>query len=253
MKRGSRMLVVTAALFIAAAMPAGALTLKEVTFTTNNAGKVVFSHQKHMAQKGIGNNCKSCHNVNMKKNVRYTMKQMEQGKSCGECHNGKRAFAVSECTRCHPVKDVRIAVKETGPVVFSHAGHPAAKNDCAACHNRLFRTGGTKHVGMAAMEKGKSCGACHDGKKAFPVKQCSKCHPMREIDYPGGGAGKVVFSHKFHTDAYGCKECHPRLFKPAKGNPTVTMAEMEKGKSCGACHDSKTAFSVSDCDKCHKQ
>jgi len=32
------------------------------------------------------------------------------------------------------------------------------------------------------------------------------------------------------------------------------MKAMESGKSCGACHDGKTAFSVKgDCAKCHKQ
>jgi c(7)-type cytochrome triheme protein len=30
------------------------------------------------------------------------------------------------------------------------------------------------------------------------------------------------------------------------------MDEMEKGKSCGACHDGKTAFTVKEnCDTCH--
>ena len=32
------------------------------------------------------------------------------------------------------------------------------------------------------------------------------------------------------------------------------MKEMQKGKSCGACHNGKTAFSVKgDCTKCHKK
>ena len=31
------------------------------------------------------------------------------------------------------------------------------------------------------------------------------------------------------------------------------MGDMEKGKSCGACHNGKDAFSSSgDCDKCHR-
>jgi len=247
-----RVILALTAAVLAAGTPAGALVLKDAVFTTKNAGKVVFSHQKHLGKKGIGNNCKACHNVNMQKNVHYTMKEMEQGKSCGLCHTGQKAFPLSECSRCHPVKEVKIAGKETGPVLFSHSVH-TAKNDCTVCHNKLFKTGPSPHVGMDAMEKGRSCGACHNGKKAFAVKECSKCHPTKEMAYEGGGAGKVTFSHKFHTEAYGCKECHPRLYKPAKGNPTVTMAEMEKGKSCGACHDSKTAFSVSDCEKCHKQ
>jgi c(7)-type cytochrome triheme protein len=32
------------------------------------------------------------------------------------------------------------------------------------------------------------------------------------------------------------------------------MKDMEQGKSCGACHDGKGAFSVKgDCAKCHKK
>jgi c(7)-type cytochrome triheme protein len=29
---------------------------------------------------------------------------------------------------------------------------------------------------MADMYQGKSCGACHDGKKAFPSMACAQCH-----------------------------------------------------------------------------
>jgi c(7)-type cytochrome triheme protein len=30
------------------------------------------------------------------------MKQMQKGKSCGSCHNGKVAFSVKgECIKCH--------------------------------------------------------------------------------------------------------------------------------------------------------
>ncbi len=30
------------------------------------------------------------------------MKQMQQGKSCGACHNGKKAFSVKgDCVKCH--------------------------------------------------------------------------------------------------------------------------------------------------------
>ena len=36
---------------------------------------------------------------------------------------------------------------------------------------------------MADMEKGKSCGACHDGKTAFDVKSCITCHPAKDITF----------------------------------------------------------------------
>ena len=48
------------------------------------------------------------------------------------------------------------------------------------------------------MGKGASCGGCHNGKAAFGVDKCSRCHPVREIRYSLAGAGKVTFSHQRH-------------------------------------------------------
>jgi c(7)-type cytochrome triheme protein len=49
-----------------------------------------------------------------------------------------------------------------------------------------------------------------------------------------------------------CQECHPKLYTNAKQHKKVSMKEMQKGKSCGACHNGKIAFSVKgDCGKCH--
>jgi c(7)-type cytochrome triheme protein len=65
-----------------------------------------------------------------------------------------------------------------------------------------------------------------------------------------------VFSHAAHVEGMGqkCQECHPKLYTNAKQHKAVTMKAMQKGKSCGACHDGKKAFSVkSDCTKCHKK
>jgi c(7)-type cytochrome triheme protein len=39
--------------------------------------------------------------LNVAKSKHATMKQMEKGKSCGACHDGKRAFALDDCTKCH--------------------------------------------------------------------------------------------------------------------------------------------------------
>jgi c(7)-type cytochrome triheme protein len=67
-------------------------------------------------------------------------------------------------------------------------------------------------------------------------------------------AGTVKFSHKVHIDlSLSCSNCHEAVYKPAKGNPHTTMNDMEKGKSCGACHDGKKAFNVNaNCAECHK-
>jgi c(7)-type cytochrome triheme protein len=250
-------ITLTAAI-MSCAIPAVALDIKDKTFTTENAGKVVFSHDIHLKKKGTKTpniSCKACHNDAMKKGVHYTMKQMEQGKSCGQCHNGKTAFALSRCISCHKVKDVVFKVNETGPVLFKHTVHLQKKSECGSCHNKLFKTGTNPRISMAAMEKGKSCGACHNGKKAFALAECSQCHPTKEITFIEKDAGNVKFSHKNHTGLYKCGECHTLIFNTTRSKSKVSMKEMEAGKSCGGCHDGKTAFSVAtdkDCDKCHK-
>jgi len=246
--------VLTAAL-ICCTVPAVALDIKDVTFKTENAGKVVFSHAVHLKKKSEKTpniSCKACHNDAMKKGERYTMAQMEKGKSCGLCHNGKKAFALAKCTACHKVKDVTFKVKQTGPVLFKHSVHLEKDPQCNTCHTGIFKTATSPPVSMAAMEKGKSCGACHNGKKAFALSACTKCHPVKELNFSVKATGDVPFSHKIHVDLYKCGECHTKVFPAARSKGAVSMAEMEKGKSCGVCHDGKSAFTVKEnCAKCH--
>src|SRR6185295_15786274 len=69
-----------------------------------------------------------------------------------------------------------------GKVIFDGKVHADKGLKCADCHTKpkLFemKKGGDKMT-MAAMNEGKFCGTCHDGKKAFSVKapaSCVKCH-----------------------------------------------------------------------------
>lgn len=76
-----------------------------------------------------------------------------------------------------------------------------------------------------------------------------------DITIKGGTAGDVIFSHDLHVGAgVDCKGCHSKLYLDTKRHKHVSMKEMQKGKSCGACHDGKKAFSVKgDCAKCHRK
>lgn len=232
-----------------------AVNIKDVTFRITNFGKVIFDHNQHFKQEGIKNNCKTCHNAifNLRSRTRYTMADMEKGKSCGACHNGKRASDLKDCVQCHKVSNVSMKVTETGPVTFSHKKHLRA-GQCEVCHPKIFNLAVRKPVTMALMEKGRSCGACHNGKDSFKTDDCTKCHPVKEIDFKMKDAGDVKFSHEFHMGLYKCGDCHVKLYLPAAKNKRITMAEMEEGKSCGACHiENKEAFSVNEnCDRCHK-
>ena len=230
-----------------------AIDIKDVPFKIANFGKVVFSHNDHFRQEGIKNNCKTCHNAiyNLRKKARFTMADMEKGLSCGACHNGKRAFALNDCIRCHKVADVIMKVKETGPVTFSHKKH-LKENNCGVCHPKIYDMAAKKPVTMAQMEKGKSCGACHNGKEAFKIDECAKCHPIKEVEFNVRETGVVAFSHELHTAMQKCGDCHIKLYLPsAKNKRGITMAQMEKGLSCGACHNGKGAFKIDECAKCH--
>lgn len=83
--------------------------------------------------------------------------------------------------------------------------------------------------------------------------------PGRTVEFEGGKAGKVVFDGKVHAEkGLKCGDCHtsPKLFAKKKGADTITMADINAGKFCGACHDGKTAFKSSDaanCGKCHQK
>ena len=66
-------------------------------------------------------------------------------------------------------------------VIYSHDSHVGkAKLKCTECHYGIY-TNHAQHkaVGMAGMRNGKSCGVCHNGKRAFGVvekQNCEKCH-----------------------------------------------------------------------------
>ena len=241
------------ALFLLIQSIAFAVTIKDAVYHTKNAGKVVFSHGDHLNKKGLTNNCRACHDAifDLKKKKHYSMADMEKGKSCGTCHDGGKAFSLKECVGCHQTKEIIYKVKATGPTGFSHKFHLAKSPDCGSCHPSVFAAGTNKHFTMADMEKGKSCGACHNGKKAFGLDKCVTCHPVKEITFKVKETGPTLFSHKFHIEVADCGKCHSKLYTPNQKNRRVGMAAMEKGKSCGACHNSKQAFSVKDCSKCH--
>jgi c(7)-type cytochrome triheme protein len=76
-------------------------------------GIVTFSGKAHA---DAGNQCTDCHDLTGGKagifqmkygTAKQTMAQMNEGKGCGTCHNGKKAFATTDpksCTKCHQSK-----------------------------------------------------------------------------------------------------------------------------------------------------
>ncbi|MGV8058475.1 MAG: c(7)-type cytochrome triheme domain-containing protein [Smithellaceae bacterium] len=70
-------------------------TLKYQTTMQN----VYFHHESHVVF-----SCNTCHSAPfaMKKGkTKMNMSEMYQGKTCGMCHNGTKAFSARECAKCH--------------------------------------------------------------------------------------------------------------------------------------------------------
>jgi len=71
--------------------------------------------------------------------------------------------------------------KGAKPVFFSHERHVNfSGKKCSACHYHTFQMAeGSFQMNMDMINKGQFCGICHNGQRAFDVKDkgnCEKCH-----------------------------------------------------------------------------
>jgi c(7)-type cytochrome triheme protein len=77
--------------------------------------------------------------------------------------------------------DLTFRPKNASPVVFSHDKHVNGQGlKCTGCHYQIFQMAqGTYKMDMSKITKGDFCGKCHNGQKAFDVKDprnCTRCH-----------------------------------------------------------------------------
>jgi c(7)-type cytochrome triheme protein len=97
-----KILLFAGILFLAASFAVGATVGGGSITMKTSFGPVVFSHESHVAR---GLNCQSCHPepyLTVEQHKTVTMKEMEDRKSCGLCHDGKQAFSVKgSCNSCH--------------------------------------------------------------------------------------------------------------------------------------------------------
>jgi c(7)-type cytochrome triheme protein len=75
-------------------------SLEKFTYRGGGMGKVVFNHEFHATAFGCG----ECHPkpfLMKRGSAKMTMEAMYSGGLCGKCHDGKMAFAATDCTKCH--------------------------------------------------------------------------------------------------------------------------------------------------------
>lgn len=65
----------------------------------------------------------------------------------------------------------------------------------------------------------------------------------------------AIFPHWVHRARFRCYVCHPAPFVMQQGANDISMATINKGQFCGACHNGRTAFNVEfqTCARCHRQ
>jgi c(7)-type cytochrome triheme protein len=195
---------------------------------------VVFPHWWHRTVF----TCKVCH-----ADIGFTMEagaddikmtDIQQGKWCGSCHNGKIAFAPTLCPRCH---SKGIAVKENRRPQDHLSKLPKDSYGNKVNWVKAIEEGAIK---PKADIEGKSKMMVFDRDIEFKVK------------YQGVPLPDVIYPHKQHTEWLFCGNCHPGIFQMKAGGNPVTMFDIFEGKYCGVCHG-KVAFPPTDCLRCHNK
>lgn len=185
---------------------------------------VVFDHDSHFSLSG--GSCLVCHPSPfslLHPAHRTDHASMDDGRSCGLCHDGRKAFSTRDsdnCTVCHA---------GTAPPVAPPADR------------------GVDRVAEPAVRVAPGS-----------VPASGKRSPGR-IPLPdsGNSPGSVSFDHDRHASVgLECRACHPKPFAMRAGSTPLPKEEMYAGGTCGACHDGKRAFGVDDpdsCSRCHHE
>ena len=97
-----RLAIAAALIVVMAAAQAMAVSAGKTLEWKTSAGDVIFKGDDHA---GKGLKCSECHTKIFKYkkgSAEMKMADINAGKFCGECHNGKRAFAPAKnCAKCH--------------------------------------------------------------------------------------------------------------------------------------------------------
>ncbi len=194
---------------------------------------VVFSHWVHR-QKFT---CGVCHGelgFNLEANTtEVTEAKIREGRFCGACHNGLRAFrAVDHCDRCH-----------------SGEAPPAAREKFAEFDERQFPAApyGNGIDWVAALKGGLFAPATF--LKVRPKEVPFDRTLLLEAEW--NFVPPAIFPHAEHLRWMGCDTCHPDVFNiKKKTTEHFFMSAILKGEFCGACH-LRVAFPMDDCRRCH--
>lgn len=233
---------------------------------------VVFPHWFHR----IRFKCKMCHEyifIMQKGANNITMASNMKGEFCGKCHDGRIAWDLVYCDRCHSLKledkkETQAASNLDGinpQIYLDTSGKLAGTGDPDQFAGEIYKIGLGWHPEAldfpeAPKDKYGLINWVETLKRRLITPRGSldpkeeEAPPFdMEIVMPAktGLIEGAYFPHTTHTMWLDCENCHIKLFLPKVGANKLTMSEIVKGNACGACHG-KVSFPLNDCTRCHK-
>ena len=149
-----------------------------------------FDHSRHGRV-----NCAVCHKSQGSGLARSIPSGPTAHETCFQCHTSRSSGTMSSCSTCH--QPGRLARTSEWSAAyrksFSHAKHLAANNmNCTTCHAVHAGAGHGKQMSAPlvtmhfAPERSRSCGGCHNGKRAFgpdDFSNCKRCHSPKTFKF----------------------------------------------------------------------
>lgn len=208
----------------------------------NGGGAVTFRHWTHRDKY----TCRLCH-VDLEfsqlaGDTDILEEDNQSGRYCGACHDGKEAFSIKTCTRCH-AKDADHLTRM----------NRQAKKEFYILQRSMPRSMyGNKIDWMQAEYDGII--TLKDKLPKFPSPKRTFISNQRDepLEPSLPGLPNIIFSHRKHVTWNGCGMCHPQPFELKNGATTVNMQLIIDGNLCGRCHGT-VAFQINDCALCHSK
>lgn len=233
-----------------------------------------YSHAQHQKLGVSQKNCRTCHELDSDYNVEPPTKgRNHQPCNDSDCH-AKEYFSRDPkiCVVCH--SDARPWIKQKAELKkrpdsefggdLSHKSHATARvggrganGACKKCHGNPYRNDAPEHGGHA------DCAPCHGHSAQPSMGECGDCHhrgarKARIASRSTKWSVAALFAHDTHgrdprkpQTETECTTCHTNVTKATK------LAEVENPtmRSCGACHDGKSAFKATgfQCYRCHSE
>lgn len=203
--------------------------------------------------RAAGLSCTDCHTVHRRPlepvlpGVRFARRDEQNAHA--------EPTGAAECTKCHPLRDARLAASPHASLAAA-----AAPDGCERCHGAgsLHAASGASRLVTRpdrAADGVATCRTCHAGVDAVafhwrdrpaprlsPDATCTTCHTVHAPRDPGTAAAAAAAAEPPATEPPAtnrlCARCHAPAFGAVPEAPHAALARLDEplDRGCGACH-----------------